>query len=367
MIQDKYALEWFDFIVLVTLNPSQTNVSALTTQQASIIEDKAFEEKEKIKLFLKDQAFALQSHKKIDTVIRQYYIALVILFDKSYENRGAFDQQTGYLRKTYKSVIDSISELLSFIEERFSAYISLDDRVPLAYLMQTKEELRARVEDLKVDLVEAVGNKDLTSILLHSLYGFTNETPKRQVTFREVFYKKDLVTEIEKINNLAEESRKHDALIDCLVCLNFNSRAFMNYYTQKVAQRVNAYGSLKEKMTQLLLCYKEFNQMHHKLSVRLNPSYEGIKKVVGNWFAQEITYLEKKHHWNVSPLVPDGTTQTRSLQNFVFSFCGPDCDHPEGIGLFKNCESPVNESGVSDYRTVFIYTQKGANFLGKYA
>jgi hypothetical protein len=42
--------------------------------------------------------------------------------------------------------------------------------------------------------------------------------------------------------------------------------------------------------------------MHRKPGIRLNPYYGDIKKVVGNWFAQEISYLEKKHQWDVTPL-----------------------------------------------------------------
>lgn len=76
----------------------------------------------------------------------------------------------------------------------------------------------------------------------------------------------------------------------------------MNYYTQKIAQKANSYGPLNEKMDHLLFHYKEFNQMHHKSDVRLNPHYGDVKKVVGNWFVQEISYLEKKHQWDVSPL-----------------------------------------------------------------
>jgi hypothetical protein len=76
----------------------------------------------------------------------------------------------------------------------------------------------------------------------------------------------------------------------------------MNYYTQKLAQKINAYGAVHEKMTELLLAYKEFNQMHRKPAVKLNPHNGDLKKVLGNWFAQEITYLEKKHQWDVLPL-----------------------------------------------------------------
>ena len=42
--------------------------------------------------------------------------------------------------------------------------------------------------------------------------------------------------------------------------------------------------------------------MHKKPGAKLNPQHADLKKVLGNWFAQEITYLEKKHQWDVLPL-----------------------------------------------------------------
>jgi hypothetical protein len=301
-MQQIYTLEWLDLVVSVTLNPAKTDPGALDSSQAEMIIAKVHEESSHLRAVLKQRTFTLFSRKKIELLIKQYHSNLVVLLDIVYENTHQIGQEYVLTRRICQSVIDCIEGLLNFLEKSFGEYIGLDERVPAAYLAQIKRDLRGRTDLVKIKLISGVGNKNLTDILLHALYSFTNEPQKRVVTYREVFYKKELVKELEKIGSLSEEVKMHDVLVEQMICLNFNSRAFMNYYTQKIAQKANSYGPLNEKMDHLLFHYKEFKQMHHQSDVRLNPHYSDVKKAVGNWFVQEISYLEKKHQWDVSPL-----------------------------------------------------------------
>jgi len=82
----------------------------------------------------------------------------------------------------------------------------------------------------------------------------------------------------------------------------------MNYYTVKIAEEINAVPSPGDKIDRLLFHHKNFNQMHRKPGAKLNPFYGDVKEIVGNWFAQEISYQEKKYQWDVSPLASPVTT-----------------------------------------------------------
>jgi hypothetical protein len=211
----------------VTLNPTKTDLNALSAQQSEIIVKKAIQEKDKHKTLIQNLSFGLFNKEKIQLLIKQYHGTLVVLLDKAYENAALTDPQHPAVNRTCESVIECIHELLSFIEQRFGEYIGLDERAPATYLTETKKDLKTRVDILKGSLIMNVGNKNLTDILLHALYNFTSEVQKRIVTFREIFYKKELVRELEKINELSDLSRTHDALVEQLIYLNFNSRAFL--------------------------------------------------------------------------------------------------------------------------------------------
>lgn len=302
MLEKNYTLEWLDFIINVTLNEGKTDVSTLTAKQLETIVAKAQEEKDRHISFLKHQSFHLDSRRKIQLLIRQYHASLVMLLDQAYENTSRAESNMSILRDALMSISASLDELLSFVENRFHEYLSLDERVPAAYLAQVKREMLDRLELLRQELFVRVDNRALTDMVSQSLHYFIYDSEKRPISFREVFYKKDLLAGLEKISQQEDQQTLHRAVVELLVYLNFNSRSFMNYYTQKLAQKINAYGAVHEKMTELLLAYKEFNQMHRKPAVKLNPHHADLKKVLGNWFAQEITYLEKKHQWDVLPL-----------------------------------------------------------------
>lgn len=301
-MEQKYALEWLDFMVTVTLNPTRTDPTVLDADRSDIILSQAGEEADRIKRALQNHTFGLFSKRKIQLLVKQYHDSLVMLLDAACENESRIDAAQQIAKRTCQAILEGIEELLNFIENRFGEYIGFDERVPARYLQQIRKDLRTRVDTFKSDVAGGVDSKKLTDILLHALYSFTNEPLKRVVTYREVFYKKELVKEVEKIRLSGDESKMHDALTELLVCLNFNSRSFMDYYTEKIAQRANSFGPLHEKMNHLLLHFKRFNQMHHKPGVKLNPHYADVRKVIGNWFSQEISYLEKKRQWDVAPL-----------------------------------------------------------------
>ena len=54
-MQHPYSIEWYDLLVCVTLNPAKTDVTAITEAQTDSILKRADEEKEKIKVQLKER------------------------------------------------------------------------------------------------------------------------------------------------------------------------------------------------------------------------------------------------------------------------------------------------------------------------
>ncbi len=84
--------------------------------------------------------------------------------------------------------------------------------------------------------------------------------------------------------------------------MNFNSKSYLNYFTKRLAEKINSFESISDKLDGLLFHFKEFSQMHRKPGAILNPQYGDLKTELGNWFSQEIFYLEKKLHLNILPL-----------------------------------------------------------------
>ncbi len=298
---EAYYLEWFDLLVTVTLDPQTVNLNGLPQKQLDRITYAIREQKCQVKTMLKRAVYKQHSRKSITLLVRRFYADLILLYDQARENDHP--SPVSAPGSVQEEITACLEELLCFVERQYSDFMGLDERVPMNHLVNTRQDLALKLDWLKEGLFQRISDKRLTGLVFTTLYDFVS-TDTRPVTFREMIYKKELVRSLEEISTETEESRLYEALVELLVYRNFNKKGFVNYLTEKTALRVNVFSSVAEKLDAALLAYKEFNQMHRKPGVRLNPHYPDIHKVIGNWFAQEISYLEKKHQFEVFPLQP---------------------------------------------------------------
>lgn len=296
-----YTLEWLDLTVNTSLNPQKSQVKSLTAKEIEEIIKAAGKERDKLQAHLKGQVFAITTQAEIELVIRQYHSALIILLDRAHANEDLADARNMVLKQVCEVMVNCLDDLLSFIETHYSQFLGLDERVPVTYLLVIRAELKQRLDELKVKLFKRIADKTLSDLVFETLYDFTDGGGGRKVTFREMLYKKELVKGMEELAK-KNEHNINKALNALLVYQNFNKKAYLEYFTRKIAEKINECSSLTEKLEELLLGYKEFNQMYRKTGVKLNPHYADVKEVIGNWFVEEINFLEKKYQFQVSPL-----------------------------------------------------------------
>lgn len=296
-----YLLEWLDLLVTFTLNPSKTDVTKITAVQSKAIIEKTIEQTLFIQSQFKIKIFSLSKEKQIKVIVGNYHSSLIIFLDNVIERSHAAEFDRFDLKQVINVLISCFDELLSFIETRFSDYLSLDLRVPVTYLLVSKKKLKEKIDKLKNGLISINGQK-ATGILFDNLYSFVNSKKNKKVTFRQMLYRKQLIKELELLEDLDRDDLANSPLDAILIYMNFNSNAFINYFTQRVADKINGYGSAAGKMENLLFHFKEFNQIHCKDGVILNPHDQDLKTVLSEWFRHEMMYLEKQLHFSVVPL-----------------------------------------------------------------
>ena len=302
----RYVLEWLDSLITVSLNPAKTNLSELPDNEIHSVISKITSENEKVLSLLKNQIFGLTKEKQIAVLVNQFHSSLIILLDQVLEYQKTQNSYRATLKELYKALVNSLDELLSFIEVRFFTYLSLEERVPSTYRAVTKKEFKDRVDRLKITLLSLVADRQVADIVLNSLYSFVDRLKDEfPVTFREVLYQKELLKELEVLDNPESETDVFSPLNELLIYLNFNSKSYISYFTKRLAENINTYENIADKLDRLLFHYKDFNQMHHKPGVILNPQYGDLKTELGNWFTQEVFYLEKKLHLTIVPLKGD--------------------------------------------------------------
>lgn len=302
-MQHQYPLEWLDSTITLTLNPEKTDLSTITPEEIDACVIRIKEENIQLQSLINNQVFAITERNQIKQLIRQYHSSLTLLLDRALRNKQNSLFKKESLKNLSKELLTCLDELLSFIEDRFSSYLSLDERVPTLYLQVSKKELQKRLGKVKPILIEFPNGKEIFLMLTKRLNHLTHSDNMHfEVTIRNILYKKELIRTLERLSNNSPNLSEYSALDELLIYLNFNSKTYINRFTQNLADKINACEDPTEGMEQLLLHYKVFNQMHRKPEVILNPNYHSLDTVLGNWFKQEIIFLEKKMHLSVTPL-----------------------------------------------------------------
>lgn len=302
-MQHHYPLEWLDSTITLTLNPEKTDLSTITPDEVDSFMVRIKEENVQLQSWINNQVFAISERNQIEQLIRQYHSSLTLLLDCALKNEKHRFFKKDNLKAVNKILLTCLDELLSFVENRFSSYLSLEERASAIYLCVSKRELRKKLDEIKPSLLKFPDGNDVFLMLINRLNNLPNSDKQHyDVTIQNILYKKELIRGLERLESSSQNLSEYSALDELLIYLNFNSKAYINRFTQKLADKINAYENLSERVDQLLLHYKIFNQLHHKPDVILNPKYHSLEFVLGNWFKQEIIYLEKKMHLSVVPL-----------------------------------------------------------------
>lgn len=314
MIEKQSTLEWIDFILTIVLDPSDNEVNTLSLTQYQNIAQMLLEKKQKYISFINHQTLGLTSRRKIQHLLKQHHGSLLILLDQADTITARTNPLSTLPVSILRDTTNCIYELLTIIENRFGDYLDLDERAPKVYVQQFAAKFENRINMVREDLRRRSSDPDLIEILTSQLSTDNSNNKTPPASFRGIFYQRDLIYGLENILTVDRPMNIDITLIEFLVYMNFNSGPFMKYYTKYLTKQINNIDSVAEKIAELLLRFKEFNQMHRKPGVKLLTSDADMKKVISNWFTQEISFLKEKLHLDVVPPQPPDSSRTFGKQ-----------------------------------------------------
>lgn len=288
-----YPLEWFDSLILETLNPDKTNIENLSDIDQPLILEYIIEESKNIQVQLKNDVFFLQKKSQIRLLVRKYHSTLVYLLDQIIENQKNEIFKTPTLEKLADSITDNLSELLSFIENRFSNYLSLDERVPLSYLAVSKKELSLKLERFKENKLSCNSDLALLESVILILSKAVRSSSGHKITYRRILYQKELLKSLEDFC-CSGERRLYVCLDALLIASNFNSTDYISQLIERLLLKLDSETVLSQRMDLLLFHHKEFSQLQSNEKISFDPRLHNIKFVMDNWFKHEIHYLKRK-------------------------------------------------------------------------
>ncbi|KAF2342894.1 hypothetical protein [Flavobacterium tistrianum] len=292
MMNNKYPLKWLDNLILERLNPNVSDAGQLSESDLALISEDLEKESKRIRIRIKNEIFALHRKRQIRLQVRKYHSMLIFLLDAMADRRQnkAFDM--ALLSECCNAVMSCLDGLLSFLEQRYANYLSMDERVPVTYLMVLKKEMRLKAKSLQKlkaadgeigQVLDAVTQELASPIALKS---------RSRVTFRQMLYERTLLNELLRIGGFGEGL--FSFLDQKLIALNFNSAAYIHLLARRIGSNLEKLEGLSERSSQLGFYYKEFAQIHSNEKLFFSAELPPLKSVMENWFAHELSYLEKQ-------------------------------------------------------------------------
>lgn len=304
-----YALERLDALISVDLSPDKGALRTLLPEEISKLNSYIINEKNKVLSAVKFAVFNLNNETSIRCAIRNYHTSLVSMLDEAIENKGLYPGNSTS-KNIFDTIIASIEEVLLVIENRFSRYLGIEERIPSTHFNAIKKKLLKRVSQTVKRLRQCQHLFPALDIIVNELQQLLNKTDNKNAhTFREMYYAKELCEEMESLQ-LEKETALYTCLDKVLVRLNFNSQSYIDDLKNRITEHFNTVRLYPEQMELLLLDFKLFNQIHLKPERAFLPQEASLSKQIGNWFSQEIFYLEKRLYFPTIPPKEKGKKTT---------------------------------------------------------
>lgn len=289
-----YPLEWFDSLILQTFDPLSMYIDSLTDNDIAVISENISKESIKIQVHIKNEVFSLKKKRHIRVTVRQYHSTLIFLLDSIMENRTEKVIQSDKMRKLADLLISNLDYLISFIEDRFSYYLSLDERVPITYLMVCRKELALKLQRISKRNLSTEPDKVTIKRVVKILQNAIEAENGKKLTYRRILYFRELLKLLEEHNDDMENLSIFTPLDELLIDHNFNSVQYISILTERMTEQIYTTEKQSAKLNLLLLFFKDFKQLHSNVKITFDASHQNIKDVLENWFVSEISFLQNR-------------------------------------------------------------------------
>ncbi len=294
-MQTKYTLEWFDCLIVQELNARSGALQSITIAESKELVAHILKESRRIQIQIKEEIFSIRKRRQFRYLVRNYHSSFIYLLDCSIENQQHEYFREPHLRNIGTTVIAVLEELLSFVENRFYKYLSLDERVPITYQIVSKREILSKLEVFKKNISnDPSSTEEPLQIVIAKLYQKVTSEYTHKSTYREIVYRKELLNALASDALPIVKSTIYSVADEILISFNFNCQEYSAYLKNKILNQLDHYPTLGDRFATILRIYKEFGQLNCKPKRMFDPQVPNLKEVLLTWFQHEIRYLEQQ-------------------------------------------------------------------------
>jgi hypothetical protein len=294
------------------------------------------------------QVFQISRAKEIERLIQHYQSALTGLMDRIYQQDIQHPARPSVLRRVYDGFYQSVLDLLSFIEERFSKYFDTDEKVPEIYFVLMATELEAERKEV-IDPENFTGpDREVMDLLSAGYIRFLKAESRKTVSYREMIYRKTLVKELKELaeNPDGEQGRvSFSATEQVLIYINYNDREFVQYMVDRLAAVISEPEDLREQIGLVLQLSKDLHQLPLKPDTALLTRHPSLADQLSAWLSEELYFLERR----MNMFAISGTRTTLSEKKAIV-----ECRVPvDQLGIFLRAASETRLLSTPSQKKLF--------------
>jgi hypothetical protein len=286
----KHALERYNHLVMVQLTAMSTDCENFTDDILSEWIEVSVKEKENIRRYLLKKSLHIKTEKEFELLIQQYQAEIIQLLDVAF--KGKLENLSEPHGRLYDVILKDLEEILTHIENRYTKYFSLEEKVPASYFQASQPDLKRRVNELREFSTRVLANNKLIKIVFNPLDAFLKREEK--VSYRQLMYVKDLVSEMEAWASESEASTSFKSFLSLLLYMNFNGLKVVSFLMQEIADSTNALPEQNQRLERLAEYLKQCNQTQTRPGVSYRHNLPPLKHQLSDWIAEEMVCMEKK-------------------------------------------------------------------------
>ncbi len=315
-----YILEPWDILISTTIHPDRHNHFSENENWHELVIQESATEMEKLRTLLVKDFVAGAKQKKMEFLVQFNQGILIRLLDKlhEYRNSPAASDKAILL---YESISIHVRFILDFIEEYFAKYFDRNEKVPISYLIPSKEEILHQLKRLqKLFAINKATDSFLPDLIRSNFTDFCKDeiTP---VTYSELIYQKELVKELLSLHKPGKNDNFQKELEDKLISMNFNSTSFTDYLLERLNIRIEQATTSKSKVAIIASFQRSITLICLRRSFALCSNCPNVKETILSIIDKEFFFLQDVAEKHSPPAATEKTlvhVQFKGTEIYLF-------------------------------------------------
>lgn len=251
-----------------------------------------YEERDRIILGFKQQLLSQEN----ETLLRRFFrihqqgivdlIGRIFAFNRTLKNKSTGNGLTEAFQNT-------LNQLLDVLQIEYAQYFDFHGKAPEPYLRNAIKRIEKNADDLFHRLHQ---DRRLEQSLRDSIHVLFDRNTIRQTTFsfHRVNYYERILPTLQMIVDATDDQELIQGICTVLIRNNFNTAAFLRYYTAYLTQSMEECETVTDKIDLASWQSKKINQMDVTRNVAYDNSVGHIKDQLLEWLTHELEYLRQK-------------------------------------------------------------------------